>query len=227
MKTKKIIIISFMAFIIAAATYACPSQSEFRFTLKKVVFDYLSNPEESVFSQNEIKDMIWFYFEHDDVSTLDCAAFRGNITNAPIADFLIKAEAVSEDTIPTCTDGTFYGECSHDKPRFCYAGMLVRKCQGPDNIKGNSDDCGCDGTYSVCQDDGTCFMPTIKCAGPLDCGVDSDIGEQFCSSGNLYINHIEWRCDDPGTAASQCNYTIKKNLVENCSFGCEEDSCLD
>ncbi len=221
-----IIIVSLIA-IFTSAAYACPSQDDFRLTLKKVVFSYLSNPEESVFSLNEILDMITFYFEHDDVSGLECSDIKGNITKAPIGDFLIKAKGVSDDGIPKCTDGTFYGECSHDKPRFCYAGMLVRKCQGPDGIRGTSDDCGCDGTYSVCQDDGTCFMPAIKCAGPLDCGVDSDIGEQYCSQGDVYINHIKWRCDDPGTAASQCNYTIKKNLVENCSSGCIEGNCAD
>lgn len=55
---------------------------------------------------------------------------------------------------PTCSDGTPYGLCSLNQPKYCDKyGILIDKCQ----------DCGCPPENPKCCDDGTCIpeFPTI------------------------------------------------------------------
>ncbi|MFH1505644.1 MAG: NosD domain-containing protein, partial [archaeon] len=47
--------------------------------------------------------------------------------------------------IPTCSDGTVYGECSSAKPKYCDDGILINKCQ----------QCGCP-KKQWCKMDGSC-----------------------------------------------------------------------
>ncbi|MHA1810191.1 MAG: hypothetical protein ACTSYH_07710, partial [Candidatus Heimdallarchaeaceae archaeon] len=62
-------------------------------------------------------------------------------------------------TVPTCSDGTPYNECSMFKPKYCdNMGVLHENyCYGPDEQVGTADDCGCFSGYE-CQADGSCKL---------------------------------------------------------------------
>jgi len=65
-----------------------------------------------------------------------------------------------------CSDGTSYGQCSSEKPKYCDNGNLVDRC----------DICGCPSGYS-CQEDGSCVsLPILtQCLGDINNDKKIDI----------------------------------------------------
>ena len=77
----------------------------------------------------------------------DCLEW-GPITSCPVNTFCQNGNCVQQK----CLDGTLYGQCSIDKPKYCENGILVDKCSI----------CGC-ASNGRCLSTGSCFIPfTIK-----------------------------------------------------------------
>ncbi|MFH1500638.1 MAG: PA14 domain-containing protein, partial [archaeon] len=81
-----------------------------------------------------------------------------------------------------CGDGTNYGECSTQKPKFCQNGTLISNCSI----------CGCsDG--AICEQNGTCSEIPItefelKCSDGTNYGECSTQKPKFCQNGTLISN---------------------------------------
>lgn len=73
--------------------------------------------------------------------------------------------------VPTCSDGTPYGQCSSTKPLYCSSGTLVNNCSL----------CGC--SSGTCQPDGSCTIIQTNLVGfwKFDEGSGTTAGD---SSGN-------------------------------------------
>jgi hypothetical protein len=228
MKPKKrfhaLLIITLIAIILIGSTLACPSDPEFRTSLKKGLFDYLSNPAKSKLTLDEIKDLMSFYISVPNVSEHDCAAIAGNESGIMLSALLTKTERIGNEVIPRCTDGTEYGTCSATKPTFCYSGMLRPMCFGPDHSSGTSDDCGCPTPYQMCASDGTCMAGTVHCITNADCGINAS-GQPFCENNSIYQTNIGFTCMNPGSVSSQCTYQNDTVLLQPC-VNCVNGTCL-
>lgn len=202
---------------------ACPDESTFRLQLKKGLFDYLQSPEQAALSIEELKDILIFYLT-EDVSVHDCSAVSGAESGAVIGQILAKAERIPSTVVDKCSDGTMYGECAAVRPRFCYSGMLMDLCAGPDSILGNDDDCGCP-ELMVCQTDGSCRTEPIACFADEDCGPDTLVST-YCSESSVYGIYVRFICTEPGTPQSGCTYQNESLLIETCSTACIAGSCV-
>ncbi len=82
-----------------------------------------------------------------------------------------------------CSDGTLYGECSSNKPKYCddNGNLLDNYCYGPDLIVGTTDDCGC--SSGECQTDGSCEIVSFDSCDQACWNNEFDSGE--CVSGEI------------------------------------------
>ena len=100
----------------------------------------------------------WIRFDHGQSSNNDVYIdSSGNFhgwawSNAVVGWISFCGKIVSQ----TCSDGTLYGQCSLEKPKYCDNGKLVNKC----NV------CGCPSGYS-CQEDGSCAIVS-QCIGDIN-----------------------------------------------------------
>jgi hypothetical protein len=218
---KKLLIILVLLSIGTAA--ACPSGDVFTHQIKKSLFNYLQNPASSRLTLYELKDILTVYLG-DDFESENCSQVIGNESGLPISTILAKANAISDEAIPRCSDGTMYGECSVNLPKFCYSGMLKYMCYGPDHIAGTSDDCGCP-EYQTCDTDGSCRKSDISCYSDEDCGTSMFVGGKYCQGGDVYRDYINFTCISPGTASSHCTYANENILIESCPVDCTAGSC--
>ncbi|MEA3342625.1 MAG: hypothetical protein U9Q92_00525 [archaeon] len=104
-----------------------------------------------------------------------------------------KANVIDNDVIPRCSDGTLFAHCSSkNKPKYCYSGSLVDRC----DMCCESGRCGPDGGCEVLQDaDGD-----AACTGsdkPRCCAIGSR-SEGWYQDGKL----IKW--DNCGGCYAVC-----------------------
>ena len=189
---------------------ACPSEDEFKFELKKGLFNYMQNPVNSKVTIFEIKDLLVFYLTAD-IETENCDLINGTESKIPISTILIKSSTIAKAIIPRCTDGTFYG-------------MLKSMCYGPDKINGTADDCACP-EYQSCESDGTCKALTIECYNDENCGISQFVGIPTCTDDNVYQNYINFTCDNPATEQSNCTFTTNNQIKEICTSTCSSGAC--
>jgi hypothetical protein len=219
---KKItILLIFLLFI--NIVIACPTENEFKFELKKGLFNYMQNPAASKITLFEVKDLLVFYLSTD-VETQNCDLINGTESKISLSSILTKSNTIDKSTIPRCTDGTFYGECSNTKPKFCYSGILKSMCYGPDKINGTVDDCECP-LYQSCESDGTCKALIIECYNDDNCGISQFVGIPICTSNNVYQNYINFTCLNPGTENSNCTFTTNNQIKETCTSACTSGVC--
>lgn len=69
----------------------------------------------------------------------------GQVINCPLNNICQNGNCIQEK----CIDGTLYGQCSTDKPKYCENGNLIQKCRT----------CGCS-INEQCQKDESCFTET-------------------------------------------------------------------
>ena len=189
--------------------------SHIRISLRKALFDYFQNPETASLSLPKIKDLLIFYLNIPEGEIAADCSDRGWSSNVSYIDIVNEADNITV-TIPVCPDGTKYGECSLARPRYCYAGSLVERC----NI------CGCP-SMRVCQKlQGNCVETTenITCHANSDCGTDGYVGNYFCKDGNVYRYYISHNCTNPGTINSACSSYNESVLIDACGVN---ETCID
>ncbi len=179
--------------------------SEVKNKLKSVLYTFLTTSSAPI-GVEEIKELLIFYL-----------AIEGGAITTECSDEIITIMIqVGDITLPTCSNGIEYGECSSQRPEYCYAGNLIERC----NI------CGCDNS----GDEPFCDYNTNQCAGSSDyiecnvdanCGSNDYIGGESCSGNSITRDYIEYNCSTPNTEASDCTDSTTPVLQEICEFGCD------
>ena len=147
----------------------------------------------------------------------DCLEW-GVTTNCPSNTICQNGSCIQQK----CTDGTLYGQCAINKPKYCENGNLVDKCS----------ECGCP-SEQKCLSDGSCKIVSEKCVDndyycPWECNnwkLDNDCGVpqiyDFVESRNpsdyLNSNIVHW--DD----ADWKNYQPLINKVNEITSGINND----
>lgn len=133
-------IIAFGIVLSADVAYAQTCNvNQMRVSLRRSLLEYYSNPAASSLTAKQIKDLLRLYLSvQKGQTTVDCSGV-GASSNTVIGNIVNQARSLN-NSIPACNDGTPYGTCSADRPKYCYAGKMVSKC----------DVCGCPAGY-VCQ----------------------------------------------------------------------------
>lgn len=134
---KKIMLIGIFLIILASlsilsnATLIPPAPnclvSQMKDSLKRNLYLQLTNMPGSTISLNEAKDLLIFYLNIPKLAIIINCQQSGFYSHSQIRDIALKGMA-SNSTAPKCSDGTEYGECSLNKPRYCYNGNLIDKC---------------------------------------------------------------------------------------------------
>jgi hypothetical protein len=212
-----------LIFMLVPLVLACPSDAQFKHEVKKGLFNYISNPEKSILTFNELQDIMTFYLTESNVSAINCNQVI-RTSGVALSSILSKTDNIGDNTIPICSDGTLYGSCSNNRPAFCYSGMLKPMCYGPDHIIGNSDDCSCPNTFLRCVSDGTCSSSEISCFSDNDCGANG-FSPAYCNGSTLYHDHITFDCALAGTSDAHCTYDNVSEKIEDCSI-CSHDACV-
>lgn len=195
------ILLVFFSIVVQAQTCEV---AKARNTLKIALFDYLSDPTAAQIELPKIKDLLNFYLSIAEGEVIvDCSS-KGSESGVVYETIINEIELIPT-TLPTCSDGTNYGECSANKPTYCYSGSLINKCGT----------CGClDG--SICQDN-RCVQTSVECNVNADCGGDSFSGNYYCDSGNVVKNYVSYTCVNPGTSNAICGSNSSKTTIDACS----------
>ncbi|MBI2659507.1 PKD domain-containing protein [Candidatus Woesearchaeota archaeon] len=175
--------------------------------LRKNLYLYLTNPSSSPLTINEVRDLLTFYLSiGPGLTTVDCSAVGSN-SNSPISTIVNNGEN-APNIIPACPDGTKYGECSSAKPKYCYGGSLVHKCNSCGCPSGNS----CNSVSNNCDP----VAENITCFSNLDCGNSQFTGSYYCSNYSITKNYLNYICISPGTASSSCVFSTNAVTLSYC-----------
>ncbi len=106
----------------------------------------------------------------------------------------------------------------------CNEGSCIR-C----NTQSDCND-GDDGTVDICRFGGTidsyCSHDVVSCFEDSECGEDSFTGAPFCIGDDVFQNFRDLSCKNAGSPGSFCDSNTEAQLIESCSFGCSEGSCV-
>jgi len=163
---KKFIMIGIFVILFSSIVYAQTCEvSQVRKALKKAAFDYLTDPSTSQMSLVKVKDLLGFYLNIGSGQTTTDCSVDGKDSKLKISDLVTEGLNVAR-SLPTCSDGTDYGECSTFKPKYCYAGSIFHRC--------NYCDCP---SASGCTTSGKCeAVVNETTSGNVTCSIDSDCG---------------------------------------------------
>jgi len=109
-----------------------------------------------------------------------------------------------------CTDGTFYGQCSGTKPKYCENGNLIDKCSL----------CNCP-LGQECQSDGSCVgAPIVQCASGLCCdtSIETFRPSTYKCQGNIAT---EYGCPWGEQAGSDVGARDQDRYCSGSSKDCE------
>ena len=194
LKKRKLLFAVLLFLLIPVLSYAQVCETaKVKEVLKKTLHLYFTQKNISI-TKNQIKDLLTFYLSINSQNLItDCSAL-GTSTNQQIIDIVNFADNLP-DTVPYCKDGTKYGECSNNKPGYCFAGKIYNKCQL----------CGCPAN-SRCGSNGACAKVSwnTECFGNLDCGKSEFIGSYYCLNNYITKNYVNYTCIKPGTANAKC-----------------------
>ena len=144
-----------------------------------------------------------------------------NVVNRTITPLCIgnNCQSSTNDVIiQNCAYGCSNGACIQP-PITCSTNS-----QCNDNNQRTVDECVNAGTpQSFCRN------TEVNCLENLDCGVTGFVGNEFCSSEDVYKKYQTATCENPGTLESNCVVTQQSKLVNECDDNDAHtiDSCLE
>ena len=183
-------------------------------TLIKSLYSYLTEPN-SLLPLDQIKDLLIFYLALDEGAIAANCSQEGYYSDMTITEIINSLEI---QTVPiTCRDGTPFGECADEKPKYCYLGNLVDRCSicGCDNES-------CDIVGGECQDIGV----PIECNVDSNCGEDGFYGESYCKGNNITRDYFTFTCNEANTANSDCVNSSIAVHFEECEYWCSGGVCV-
>ncbi|MEM3113389.1 MAG: hypothetical protein QXI33_03125, partial [Candidatus Pacearchaeota archaeon] len=204
----------------------------------------------NVFPQN-IPPLFSYYFNNKGVIILDTLQgsnyrwynVKGNLvvykSNPPSGDG-VPPEKINVTGLPSGIPTLGYADYIRNKVVVWYGNDAYESSNGVDFVKVNignvlcSSNLQCDDfnerTYDECINPGTqnsyCRHTEISCLADVECGYTGYIGEEYCSQNtNLYRDYQSSVCVDAGSINSYCSVNISSRLVEECIYGCSNNSC--
>ena len=200
----------------AALAQTC-DVSDVKTSLKKSLKEFFSDPTNTPVNIQKIRDLLVFYISLPPGPTTDCGAV-GAQSGTTIKKIIVETAPLP--SIPTCSDGTEYGECSGSKPKYCLIGFVANKC----GI------CGCP-IGLVCQSNGACGTNvSIACGTNGDCGISKFSGITYCGANKTVMdNYTAYTCVNPGTPSSFCKTNTTAMVNKTCGLNqtCSGGSCLN
>lgn len=127
-----------------------------------------------------------------DLKTKTC--YCGGVCGDTYCDSIEKRDSSCPADCNKCSDGTPYGKCSLNKPKYCENGTLINKCSL----------CGCLPNY-LCQNDGSCQLG--HCTDGTAYGSCSVTKPLYCNNGEL-INNCA-KCGCPANLLCQADGSCK------------------
>ena len=184
--------------------------------LRKNLYLYLTSSS-SPLTLSEAKDLLVFYLNiGPNLISVDCSG-TGPLSGRIIYDIVNNGEN-AVDIIPACSDGTKYGKCGATKPKYCYGGSLINKCNSCGCPSGKS----CNSVSNNCDPTGS----NITCFSSLDCETSQFTGGYYCSNNSITRNYLSYTCINPGTTSSYCNATNTPTTLSFCNFLLNQ-TCVD
>lgn len=202
----KVLFIGLLVFLLSSTFVSADvcDVGDTRTALKKTLFEYFRDPNSGRIDKDEIRQLLNFY--------LSLSQSTGQVSCDPSISAIVNDNKDLAVTIPTCRDGTPYGECSQDfKPRYCMAGKLIPRCKL----------CGCAAGQGCNAQDGSCgryatqtTAPMVTTTQPCDGFCVASPGEctATCSGGYCASSG----CSSPiGGCCCRCptNTTIVPNVT--------------
>ncbi len=151
---KKIILLLSLSLLLSTVVYAekifpnCPVESDEEMEIQQIIgqglFDYLKNPEESSITQDELKDVIDFYFGSDSCynkgsrTKADYIAILNKIRKVGFLNFQQGTTCALKNTVVPngtwhrefiCIDGLMHPDCTNESAS-CPAGTLCNATSG-------------------------------------------------------------------------------------------------
>jgi len=230
MKIKKlpILLIASLTLLIVVSTIVNAQSCEVdnvKQSLRKVLYLHFVQPQDNPLTLSEVVDLLAFYLSYRDegTPTVDCSV-TGAKSDRKIEELVNEASG-SPNVIPTCIDGTAYGECSNTKPKYCYAGSLMEKCGT----------CGC--TTGTCSSTGECATLTtsgnITCAPSWQCTTWSQCTNStqirtctdYDSCGTTAGKPIQLQTCTTNQTQTTCSWTANGICPAGCAAGSDADCC--
>jgi len=212
---KQLIFVIFVILLSSIVTAVMCEVTQVRSSLKASLYDFLTNPSGAELNVSEVKDLLVFYLGiSEEAVTVDCSEVGGN-SGLTITDIMNKASGI---TLPTCTGGVQYGECSTDIPKYCYAGNLVDKCGL----------CGCTSGQLCLNDTGVCNQSAvpITCNVDANCGTNGYVADLACTGNNITKDYVKYTCNNPNTESSYCSNSTTAVVIDTCDYGCSDGACV-
>ena len=142
--------------------------------LRKMLYEYFQSPSTAKMELGKVKDLLNFYLTIP--SGGDTVVCDGIGTNSNVPYYIIVNEADNITTaIPYCEDGTEFGKCSANNPKYCSNGRLIDKC----SVCGCSSGKVCQNNMCVTAISNVTFDLALRIADCATIGTD-------CEQGNLY-----------------------------------------
>ena len=215
---KKLLFLMVMfLFVFSSVTYAqtfC-EVNDVKQVLKKVLFLRFTDASSSPLILDEVRDLLVFYLGiGEGISSVDCSA-TGSRSNKKISDIIILGGNATNQ-IPKCSDGTEYGECSTFKPKYCYAGSLLHRCNY----------CSCP-SDSSCTTSGKCetiengsswsYRKPINIANPGSALTDYQVLVTLDTASLISAGKMQADCDDIRSTNSDGTTLINHWLDSGCN----------
>jgi hypothetical protein len=72
---------------------------------------------------------------------------------------------------------------------------------------------------------GNCNSLVINCSTNSQCGVDSFIGNNYCSGKNVVRDYRVFTCNNAGTPSSSCSSSTTAQIIQTCVYSCSNGVC--
>ncbi len=71
-----------------------------------------------------------------------------------------------------------------------------------------------------------CEKSLVTCSKDSDCGADGYVSNPLCLGNNITRIYQSFKCNNPGTIQSTCSVSNSTVVVEECSYKCSNDKCV-
>ena len=195
-----IFVLSMLILSSIAQAQTCDT-AHIRNVLRKALFDYFKDPSNSKLDVAKIRDLLVFYLSIiPEQVTVDCSGIGSN--SGTTYDIIVQEAGNVTVSIPVCSDGTEYGECSTQKPGYCYNGRIKQNCETCGCLEGNT-----------CQTDGKCGLNETQ--PPPVCGDNVCGAAEICEIDNCCAGVIT-------------NFTMDNSSCGGCGISCQtNERCID